>query len=103
MHHKSSAAQWSQKTRQPFYFGWMRYLHLKLLSNSTNEIVRKAVAPITQILHVAETELKQTDRHVTSLNETVKQHQITRVKMKIICRKISRRNNIKIDTLAEKE
>ncbi len=74
--------------------------------NAINEIVRKAVAPITQRLHVAEAELKQMDREVKTLNDTVKQQQqqITELKQKsYVQEKVSRRNNIKIDGLAEKE
>ncbi len=74
--------------------------------NATNEIVRKAVAPITQRLHVAEADLKQMDREVKTLTDTVKQQQqqITELKQKsYVQEKVSRRNSIKIDGLAEKE
>ncbi len=72
--------------------------------NVTNEIVRKCMAPITQRLHVAEAEFKQMDREVKTLTDTVKeQQQITELKQKsYIQEKVSRRNNIKIDGLAEK-
>ncbi len=63
------------------------------------------MAPIIQRLHVAEAELKQMDREVKTLNDTVKQQQqITELKPKsYVQEKVSRRNNIKIDGLAEKE
>ncbi len=86
---------------------WMNEVFTsQVFINATNEIVRKAVAPITQRLHVAEAELKQIDREIKTLTDTVKQQpqQITELKQKsYIQEKVSRRNNIKIDGLAEKE
>ncbi len=72
------------KDKKTFLLWMNEVFSSQVFINATNDIVRNAVAPITQMLYVAEAEPNQMDRQITTLTDTVKheQQQITELKQK---------------------